>query len=58
MGADHRRAHITVPEQLLDRPNVVPGFEQMRGEWHVAGLAVPAARAASFTARCGTDACK
>ena len=29
---DHRWAHSTVPEQLLDHPNVVPGFEDVRGE--------------------------
>jgi hypothetical protein len=29
VGVNHRRAHITVPEQLLDRADVVAGFEQM-----------------------------
>jgi len=31
MGVDHhRRSHDTVPEQLLDRTNVVARFQQMR----------------------------
>ena len=32
MRIDHRGAHIAVPKQLLDRPNVVPRLEQMRSE--------------------------
>ena len=27
---DHRRADIAMPQQLLDRPDVIPGLEQMR----------------------------
>ena len=30
MGVDLRRPHVTVPEQLLDRANVVACFQQMR----------------------------
>jgi hypothetical protein len=56
MGVDHRRAHIPMTEELLNRANVVAGFQQMRGErvpsaWQVAGLQIPAALTASFTAR-------
>jgi hypothetical protein len=29
---DHRRAHVGVPEQLLDGPDVVPGLQQVRRE--------------------------
>jgi hypothetical protein len=32
MGVEHRRAHITMPEQLLNGPNVITVFEQMGGE--------------------------
>ncbi len=32
MGVDHRRFHVTVPKQFLDRANVVAHFQQMRGE--------------------------
>ena len=28
----HRRTHIPMPEQLLDRPDVVPAFEQVSRE--------------------------
>ena len=30
VGVDHRRGDIAVPKQLLHRPDVVSGFEQMR----------------------------
>ncbi len=30
MGGDHRRAHVLVPEQLLDRADVVPALQQVR----------------------------
>jgi len=32
MGIDHRRFHIFVTEKLLDRPDVIPIFEQMGGK--------------------------
>lgn len=32
VGVDHRRPHVTMPEQLLDRANVVARFQKMRGE--------------------------
>ncbi len=32
MCVDHRRLHVAVPEQLLDRANVIARFQQMRGE--------------------------
>jgi hypothetical protein len=33
MRVDHGRADIPVPQQLLDRPDVIPVFEEVRGEW-------------------------
>lgn len=30
MRVDHRRTHIPVAKQLLDRPDVIAGLEQMR----------------------------
>ena len=41
MGVDHRRAHVLVAQQLLDRPNIIPIFQQVgrkgvaKGEWKV-----------------------
>lgn len=32
MRVDHRRADITVPQQLLYGPDIVPIFQQMRSE--------------------------
>lgn len=32
VGVDHRRAHVGVAEKLLDRADVVAGFQQVRGE--------------------------
>jgi hypothetical protein len=29
---DHRRSHVTVPEQLLNRANVIAGLQKVRGE--------------------------
>jgi len=40
MGIDHRGAHILMAEQLLNRPNVVPIFDQVRGETVTEGVAV------------------
>src|SRR6056297_1737596 len=36
---NHRGAHIRVPEQLLDGPNIRPGLEQMRRETVAEGVA-------------------
>lgn len=30
MGVDHGRAHIFVPQKLLDCPNILAGFQQVR----------------------------
>lgn len=30
-GVDHRRLHIPMPEQFLNRPDVVAVIQQMRG---------------------------
>jgi hypothetical protein len=32
MGIDHRRTHVPVAKQLLDRTDVVAVFEQVRGK--------------------------
>jgi len=32
VGVDHRRAHVAMPQELLDRPDVVSRFEQVRRE--------------------------
>ena len=32
MRVDHRRAHIIVPQQLLDGPDITPTLQQMRRE--------------------------
>lgn len=32
MRIDHRRRHVPVPEQLLNRPDIVPGLKQVRRE--------------------------
>jgi hypothetical protein len=32
MGVDHRRADVPMPEQFLNRPDVVAVFQQVRGE--------------------------
>ena len=29
MRVDHRRAHISVPQQFLDRPNIIPVLQQV-----------------------------
>ena len=29
MGVDHRRAHIFVPEQLLDCPDIIPTLQEV-----------------------------
>ena len=39
MGVDHRRGDIAVPKELLDRPDVVPGFEEVRGKAVPQGMA-------------------
>ena len=40
MGVDHGDAHVGVPEELLDRPDVVSGFEQVSGEGVSEGMAL------------------
>ena len=60
---DHRRGDVAVPEEFLNRADVVPVFEQVsrdewRNVWHLAGLTIPARRTASFIARWGTDSCR
>jgi len=32
MGIDHRGFHVLVPQQFLNRPDIVTAFQQMRGE--------------------------
>jgi len=58
MGVDLRGRHILVPQQFLDRADVVAGFQQMCGEWQVAGVVIPAASTAQRKARCTADSCK
>ncbi len=58
MSVNHRRA-----EQLLNRSNVVPVFEQVRRKgvaevWQLARFAIPVRRTAAVTARCTTDSCR
>ena len=38
VGIDHRRAYIAMPQQLLDRPDVVAVFEEVRGEGMAEGM--------------------
>ena len=38
MGVDHGRLDILVSEQLLDRPNVMPGLKQVRREGVAEGV--------------------
>ncbi len=39
MGIDHGGLHILVPEQCLHGPNIIPGFEQVRGKRMAEGMA-------------------
>jgi len=39
MGIDHRCAYVLMPEQLLNRPDVVAGFNQMSGKGMPEGVA-------------------
>jgi hypothetical protein len=32
MGIDHGGLHVSMPEQFLHGPNIVAGFQQLRGE--------------------------
>jgi len=32
MGIDHGGLHVLMPEQFLHGPNIVAGFQQMRGK--------------------------
>jgi hypothetical protein len=52
-----------MPQQLLHRPNIDPAStrcvaNECRNTCGVAGLAIPARRAASFMARCTAEGCK
>ena len=60
---DHRGGDVAVPEEFLNRADVVAVFEEVGRErvtevWHFACLVIPARRTASFTARWGTDSCR
>src|ERR1035437_8642899 len=46
---DHRRSHVPVPQELLNRPNVVSRLEEMRGERMAEGMATRSLRDASRT---------
>ncbi len=39
MGVDHRRAHIFVTEQLLDRPNIIAILKHVRRKRMPGGMA-------------------
>src|SRR5262245_40832486 len=39
MGVDLRRAHVTVPEQFLNRADIMAVFQQVRGERVTEGVA-------------------
>jgi hypothetical protein len=50
---DHRRGYVAVPEEFLDRADVVAGFEEMRGKTvakRVAGGGLGQARCADRVA--------
>ncbi len=38
MGIDHRSPQITMPEKLLNCPNIEVGLEQMAGETVAKGM--------------------
>jgi hypothetical protein len=62
MGVDLRGAHVAVAEQLLNRMSWRSSSKcvanEWRNVWQLAGLAIPARRTASLTARCSTDSCR
>src|SRR5262252_10895399 len=39
MGIDHGSLHVLMPEQFLHGPNIVAGFQQLRGERVPKGMA-------------------
>ena len=47
-GINHGRSHVFVPHQLLDGPDVVPGFKQMSGKRMSEGVAANVLDYASF----------
>jgi hypothetical protein len=56
VGIDHRGLHAAVPQELLDRPDVITAHEEMGREGmteRMAGrmLGIPALRAAPWKAR-------
>jgi hypothetical protein len=63
MGVNHRRADVSVAQQLLDRPNIIPILQQVGGKGvakraQLAGLEISAFSLASLKARCTTDSCR
>lgn len=59
----HGGADLLVPEQFLERPDVVARLKEVRGErmgdvWQLVGLAIADWRADSLTAFSMTDSCK
>jgi len=51
VGVDHRRPHVLVPQQFLDRLDVAPGLEQVGGEGMPQGMRGHALRDARFPGR-------
>ncbi len=51
MGVNHRGAHIPVPKQFLNRPDVIAVFQQMRGEGMTESMAACGFRDASLQDR-------
>ena len=56
VGVNHGGIHMLIPQQLLDCPDIVARFKQMRckavkGVWQFAFFGNPAFITASFTAR-------
>ena len=41
MGVDHRRAHVLVAQQLLDRPNIIPILQQVGRKGVAKRMAAP-----------------
>ena len=62
VAIDHRRCHVLVAQEFLDRPDVVTVLQEVGGEGMPEGLAgrgfvMPPSRTACFTARCSTHTC-
>jgi hypothetical protein len=63
VGIDQRRLHIPMPEEFLNRADVIAIFQEVRVErvprvWQLAILVSHMVLAASLTARCRTDSCR